>query len=77
MMKHAYWNASFFFSISYIFLASPTTKNGLDANPFERQSPDDRMKFFAFGGVVIDIVASPLGTGWRERPRNCLAYRCG
>src|SRR6266702_1758370 len=37
-----------------------------DPNPFEGQGTNDRVKFFTFGCVVIDIVASPLALGKRE-----------
>src|SRR2546430_8273802 len=37
-----------------------------DPNPFEGQGTNDRVKFFTFGCVVIDIVASPLALGDRE-----------
>src|SRR5439155_1220822 len=37
-----------------------------DPNPFEGQGTNERVKFFTFGRVVIDVVASPLTLGDRE-----------
>ena len=37
-----------------------------DPNPFEGQGANDRVKFFTFRRVVIDIVARPLATADRE-----------
>ena len=37
-----------------------------DPNPFEGQGTNDRVKFFAFARVVLNIVASPLALGERE-----------
>ena len=37
-----------------------------DADPFEGQGANDRVVFFTFGGVVLDIVAGPLAFGYRK-----------
>src|SRR2546421_5710284 len=37
-----------------------------DADPFESQAANDGVIFFALGGVIIDVVASPLALGDRE-----------
>ena len=37
-----------------------------DPNPFEGQGTNDGVKFFTFGRVVIDIIASPLTGGYGE-----------
>ncbi len=37
-----------------------------DPNPFKGQSSNDGVIFFAFGSVVIDVVASPLAAGYGE-----------
>ena len=42
----------------------PTGKE--NANPLEGQGPNDGVIFFAFGGVVIDIIAGPLTLGHGE-----------
>ncbi len=34
-----------------------------DANPFEGQGANDRVIFFAFASVVLDVIASPLALG--------------
>ncbi len=63
-------NGTVFFKSFQVFivlirsLIFPTSEE--NANPFEGQSANDGVILFAFGPIVIDVIASPLAAANRE-----------
>jgi hypothetical protein len=63
-------NGTVFFKSFHVFLVVirslifPASEE--NANPFEGQIANDGVIFFAFGLVVIDVIASPLAAANRE-----------